>query len=372
MIYLDYNATAPMKPAVISAVVEAMARHGNPSSVHRFGRISRRYVEEARASVAAFVGVRPAQVIFTSSGTEANNLVFSNNLTTDFYTSSIEHDSVLAVTPHAVRLPVTEDGIIDLVALKSILKSAPCPSLISVMMVNNETGIIQPLQEVSRIAKSYGHFIHTDAVQAAGRIPLSFDDLGVNCMTLSAHKIGGPQGVGALIVSDNIQLKPILKGGGQEMSRRAGTENVPGIIGFGVAAQLAADDLRNIPNLTSLRDVLQKRLSEIGGDHVVVLGKTVPRVANTLSIAMRNVRNETQVMALDLAGVAVSSGSACSSGKVKSSHVLRAMNYGDDIAGCVLRISLGWNTKPTDIDRCVETWRAVYERTHKNMSSQAA
>jgi len=372
MIYLDYNATAPVKPAVVSAVVEAMTRHGNPSSVHRFGRIARRYVEEARASVAAFVGVKPTQVIFTGSGTEANNTVFTSGTLSTFYTSAIEHDSVLAASPMGQRLPVTRDGTLDLNALECALKSAQAQCLLSIMMVNNETGIIQPLQEAVRIAKTYGHYVHSDAIQAAGRLPLDFEDLGVDYLTLSAHKIGGPQGVGALIIRENVPVSSLLKGGGQELNRRAGTENVPGIIGFGCAARLAADDLRSVPSLKKMRDKLQTRLQDIAGTDAVVIGEHSPRVANTLSIAMHHVSSETQVMALDLAGVALSSGSACSSGKVKSSHVLRAMGYTDDIAGCALRISLGWNTQPSDIDFCIEAWRSLYERTRKNLSSKAA
>jgi cysteine desulfurase len=372
MIYLDYNATTPMKPAVRAAVLEAMERYGNPSSVHRFGRIARRYVEEARASVAALVGVKPAQVIFTASGTEANNMVLAGLAETNFITSAIEHDSVLACTPNAVRVPVTQDGVVDLNAVEEILRAAPAKSLISVMLVNNETGVIQPVTEIARVAKSYGHRMHTDAVQAAGRLPIDFKDLGVDFLTLSAHKISGPQGMGALIVSEKAVLKSMLKGGGQEMNRRAGTENVAGIVGFGVAAQLAADDLRDVPQQVALRDELQKKLLEISGNAAVVIGAKAPRVSNTLSVAMCDVSSETQVMAMDLAGVAVSAGSACSSGKVKASHVLRAMGYGDDVAGSAMRISMGWNTKVSDINSCVEAWSNLYQRTNKNPQVQAA
>lgn len=372
MIYLDYNATTPMKPAVRAAVLEAMERYGNPSSVHRFGRIARRYVEEARAAVAALSGVKPAQVIFTASGTEANNMVFAGLPNTNFITSSIEHDSVLACTPKAVRLPVTQDGVIDLNAAEEILKNAPASSLVSVMLVNNETGVIQPVADIARMAKKYGHRMHTDAVQAAGRLPIDFTDLGVDFLTLSAHKIAGPQGLGALIVSEKAVLQSLIKGGGQEMNRRAGTENVAGIVGFGVAAQLAVDDLRNVPQQSVLRDDLQKQLLAIGGDDVVIAGANAPRIANTLCIAMRGVSSETQVMAMDLAGVAVSAGSACSSGKVKASHVLRAMGYGDDIAGSAMRIALGWNTKLSDITSCRDAWRNLYQRTRKNPQSEAA
>jgi cysteine desulfurase len=372
MIYMDYNATAPMKPAIRAAVLEAMERHGNPSSVHRFGRIARRYMDDARGAVAAFVGVKPAQVIFTGGGTEANNLVFDGTKHSQIFTSSIEHDSVLASTPEAVRLPVTRDGVIDISAAEEILKTAPKGSLVSVMLVNNETGIIQPLHDIVLIAKRYGHLVHTDAVQAAGRIAIDFAALGVDMLTLSAHKIGGPQGVGALIVSEKLALSSMIKGGGQEMNRRAGTENVAGIVGFGVAAQLAADDLLNVPQLTMLRDELQNGLRTIAGDNVTIIGADVPRVANTLCVAMRGMSSETQVMAMDLAGVAVSAGSACSSGKVKASHVLRAMGYGDDVAGSALRISLGWNTKLSDITSCAEAWRALYRRTKDHQQSEAA
>jgi len=369
MIYLDANATMPMKPAVRAAIGEAMERHGNPSSVHRYGRIARRYVEEARASVAALVGAKPAEVIFTSGGTEANNLILSNY--TSVITSAIEHDSVLAFSVPENRLPVTPDGVVDLAAAEEMLKKAPRGSLVSVMLVNNETGVIQPVAELAALAKKYGHDVHTDAVQAAGRLPIDFVALGVDALTVSAHKIGGSQGMGALVVKESIALKPLIIGGGQERNRRAGTENVPAIVGFGTAAQLAADDLRDMPRLTILRDALQNRLGELGGDDVLVVGANSPRIANTLSFVLRGISGETQVAAMDLAGIAVSAGSACSSGKVKASHVLRAMGYEDEVAGCALRISLGWHTQTQEIDRCIEAWHGLYRRTaaHKNKAA---
>lgn len=372
MIYLDYNATAPIKPAVRAALLEAMERCGNPSSVHRFGRIARRHVDEARAWVAAMVGVKPAQVIFTGGGTEANVLAFRGITAAHIITSSIEHDSVLANGPLAERLPVDRSGLVDFAAAEAVLEKAPPGSLISVMLVNNETGVIQPVAEIARLARLYGHKIHTDAVQAAGRLPIDFTALGVDALTLSAHKIGGPQGVGALIVGEKLALQAQQRGGGQEMNRRSGTENVAGIIGFGVAAQLAADDVRDTLRLAAWRDDLQQRLLAIAGDGAMAIGAEAPRVANTLAIAMRGVGSETQVAAMDLAGVAVSAGSACSSGKVKASHVLRAMGFADDVAGAALRISLGWNTTAEEIGRCVEAWRALYGRTRKNSETQAA
>jgi len=371
MIYLDYNATTPMKPAVRAALLEAMERVGNPSSVHRYGRIARRHMDEARAWVAAMVGVKPTQVIFTSGGTEANVLALRGIGAPEIITSVIEHDSVLGNSSTAKRLPVDRRGLVDLAASEDVLKNAPAGSLVSVMLVNNETGVIQPVAEIARLAKSYGHKMHSDAVQAAGRLPIDFAALGVDALSLSAHKIGGPQGIGALIVAEKLALQAPYRGGGQEMNRRAGTENVAGIIGFGVAAQLAVDDLRDTLRLASLRDGLQKKLLALAGDYAVAMGTEAPRVANTLSIAMRSLSGETQVAAMDLSGVAVSAGSACSSGKVKASHVLRAMGYADDVAGAALRISLGWNTSAEDIERCAEAWKTLYQRV-RHQKSQAA
>jgi cysteine desulfurase len=369
MIYLDANATTPMKPAVRAAMYESMERHGNPSSVHRYGRIARRYVEDARATVAALVGVKPTQVIFTSGGTEANNEIL--NGFSSVITSSIEHDSVLAFGATETRIPVTHEGVIDLAAADVILRTAVGGSLVSVMLVNNETGIIQPVAEIAALAKKYGHVVHTDAVQAAGRLPIDFVGLGVDALTISAHKIAGPQGMGALIVKEDLSVVPLIKGGGQERNRRAGTENVAGIVGFGTAARLAADDLRDMPRLLILRDTLQNALSDLAGE-AVVIGASASRVANTLSIALPGISAETQVASMDLSGVAVSAGSACSSGKVKTSHVLRAMGYAPEVAGSALRISLGWHTETRDIERCVEAWTSLYHRTRNTHKSQAA
>ena len=242
-IYLDYNATAPIRPEVRDAVIAAFGVAGNPSSVHGFGRRARRVVEDARAEVAALAGVAPARVVFTSGGTEANTAALRATGRTRVLVSAIEHDSVLETAPDALRVPVTADGLIDLTALERLLAEAPEPALVSVMRVNNETGVIQPLADVVRIAHAHGALVHCDAIQAAGRLPLEVDALGIDLMTLSAHKLGGPQGVGALIVRDGIPITPVLRGGGQEHRRRAGTENVAGIAGFGVAARLAREGL---------------------------------------------------------------------------------------------------------------------------------
>ncbi len=360
MIYLDCNSTMPIKPAVRAAVSEAMERHGNPSSLHRYGRIARRYMDDARAKVAALAGAQPSEVIITGSGSEANNLIlgaFASPIA-----SSIEHDSVLSFSSADRRLPVLRDGRIDVYAAERLLMRAPRGSLVSVMLVNNETGVIQPIAVMAYLAEKYGHILHVDAVQAAGRMPLDFSAMGVHAMTLSAHKIGGPQGVGALVVKNSLGVKP----------RAASGENVAGVIGFGVAAQLAADDLRDTLRLHALRDKLQRMIEAVSGGEVLVIGEKAPRVANTLLVALPGVSGAAQVAAMDLAGIAASAGSASASGKACQSRVLSAMGYGSDAAGCALRFSLGWQTKAADIDRCAEAYESLYLRTRVSRTSKAA
>jgi cysteine desulfurase len=365
-IYLDYNATAPIRPEVRDAVIAAFGVAGNPSSVHGFGRRARRVVEDARAEVAALAGVTPARVIFTSGGTEANTAALRATGRTRVLVSSIEHDSVLETVPDALRVPVTADGLVDLAALERLLADSGEPALVSVMRVNNETGVIQPLGDVVRIAHAHGALVHCDAIQAAGRLPLEVDALGIDLMTLSAHKMGGPQGVGALIVRDGIPVTPVLRGGGQEHRRRAGTENVAGIAGFGVAARLAREGLHAQAALAELRDDLERRLiraAQEAGKPAVFYGRAAPRVANTTCVSMPGATSETQIMALDLAGIAVSAGSACSSGKVKPSHVLTAMGVPADETASAIRVSLGWGTHAGDIDRFADAWVALRRRT---------
>src|SRR3954447_2448302 len=370
-IYLDYNATAPIRPEVRDAVIAAFDVAGNPSSVHGFGRRARRLVEDARAEVAALAGVTPARVVFTSGGTEANTAALRATGRTSILVSAIEHDSVLETAPDAVRVPVTADGMVDLAALERLLAECREPALVSVMRVNNETGVIQPVADVARIAHAQGALVHCDAVQAAGRIPLEVDRLGIDLLTLSAHKLGGPHGVGALLVRDGIPIAPVLRGGGQEQRRRAGTENVAGIAGFGAAARLAREAMEAYSTLApstlaELRDDLERRLvraAQEAGKPAVLYGRAAPRVANTTCVSMPGVTSETQIMAMDLAGIAVSAGSACSSGKVKPSHVLLAMGVPADEAASAIRVSLGWGTRAGDIDRFVDAWAALRRRT---------
>ncbi len=361
-IYLDYNATAPMKPAVIEAVSASLAETGNPSSVHRFGRLQRRRIEAAREAVAALAGARANQVVFTGGGTEANNLAL-RGVGRRVVVSATEHDSVLkTAAATGERIAVDRDGRVDLDALAAMLARDPRPALVCVMLANNETGVVQEVSAAARIAHAHGAILHCDAIQAAGKIPLDMGTLGADLLSLSAHKLGGPQGVGALVVGDEVALSPQLVGGGQERGRRAGTENVAAIHGFGVAARLASDDLGQMVEIARLRDGLESRLTAAAPVTVFGAGAGVARLANTSCIAMPDVAAETQVMAFDLAGIALSAGSACSSGKVRASHVLAAMGIAPSVAGCAIRVSLGWRSTRAEIDRFVDAWLDLWAR----------
>jgi len=371
VIYCDFNAGAPVRPQVVEAMTRGLAIGGNPSSVHQIGRRARAAVEHARAQVAALAGARPDEVVFTSGGTEANNLALAGFAPAAMLVSAIEHDSVLAMAQHATCLPVLADGVIDMDALNEALADVSKPIIVSVMLANNETGVIQPIAEVARRAHEVGAIVHCDAVQAAGRLPVEFAAMGVDLMTLSAHKIGGPQGVGALIVRDGVTVEPLMRGGGQERRLRAGTENVAGIVGFGVAAECALGELDQVGKIAEMRDALEAKLRRIAPD-VAVYGTDAPRLANTSCIGMPDVSGETQVMAFDLDGIAVSAGAACSSGKVTQSHVLRAMGAGEQAAGEAIRISLGALTKDADIEAVSETWRKLHERTRARLVAPLA
>ena len=378
-VYLDYNATAPLRPVARAAMVDALDRTGNPSSVHRFGRDARRIVEDARRDVARLAGAGPEEVVFTSGGTEANAMALVGALVgaecRALLASAIEHDSVLrSVAPDggAALLPVTADGRLDLAELERRLADAPAPALLSVMGVNNETGVVQPISDVVAVARRYGAIVHCDAVQAAGKLPLDFAASDLDLMSLSAHKLGGPHGVGALVVRDGLRVASLLRGGGQERRRRAGTENVAGIAGFAAAARAAMDDLPETHRLAALRDRLEAELRRICPT-AVIYGADAPRVGNTTCVAMPGVQAETQVIAFDLAGIAVSAGSACSSGKVTASHVLQAMGAAPVEAGEAVRASLGWATAPEDVDRFVDAWAQLHRRTagHRDLAGAA-
>jgi cysteine desulfurase len=367
-VYLDWNATTPLRPETRAAMADAWELAGNPSSVHSEGRKARRLVEDARAAVAAAVGARPPDVVFTSGGTEANALALTPGLRRGagpkvqrLLVSAIEHASVLSggrFTPDAIQtINVTPSGLVDVDHLRSLLDAHP--ALVSVMAANNETGAIQPIVDVAEIVHAAGGVLHVDAIQAFGKIPFDISALAVDLATVSAHKIGGPKGVGALVVADGVQgLEPLLRGGGQELGRRAGTENVPGISAFGAATRAAMAALPDeAALLRALRDRLEVGLEETPG--LIVFSDEVWRLPNTVLFTVPGLKAETAVIAFDLAGIAVSSGSACFSGKVQPSHVLAAMGMGRDVAQGAVRVSMGWSTSEADIHLFLKAWRKL-------------
>jgi cysteine desulfurase len=373
-VYLDYNATAPVRPEAAAAVADALGLTGNASSVHRFGRLARRKLEDAREAVAALVGAPAERVVFTSGGTEANNLALTGAGRARRLVSAGEHDSVLnaaaaGVEGGAERIPLGRDGVVDLDALEARLGEDSRPALVSVMLANNETGVIQPVARAAETAHCRGALVHCDAVQGAGKIPVDMTALGVDLLSLSAHKLGGPQGVGALIVAEGIELAPLMLGGGQERRHRAGTENLPGIAGFGAAAECALAGLERMAGLAELRDRLERRL-RARAPEIEIYGAGAPRLPNTSCFGTPGLAAEIQVMALDLAGIAVSAGAACSSGKVAPSHVLGAMGASEAEAGSAIRVSLGWDSGAAGIERFLEAWSALYSRSARGTSAR--
>ena len=363
-IYLDYNATAPIRPEAREAVLRAFELAGNPSSVHAAGRAARDVVETARKAVGELVGVVAGSVTFVSGGTEANALAIESAVASGvkrLVISAVEHDAVAetaAVSGLPVEvLPVDEHGVADLSRLTELL-AGEGRTLVCLMLANNETGVIQPVAQASAIVRAADGLLHVDAVQAAGKIAINFSDLGADTLALSAHKIGGPQGVGALVAGTRANIVRRLHGGGQERGRRAGTENVAGIAGFGAAAQAAQRDLPHAADKGIWRDALARRVRDAGG---VVLGEGAGRLPQTLCLAAEGFASQVQVMNLDLAGVMVSAGSACSSGKVKASRVVEAMGR-SDLAPFALRVSGGWASTEADWIVCGDAWLAAWKR----------
>lgn len=364
-VYLDYNATAKVRPETVEAVVRAYELGGNPSSVHAVGRAARALVEQARVDIAALIGGMPQTVVFTSGGTEANGLAIESAVATGskrLIVSAIEHDSVqetAKVTGAAVEvMPVDVQGRADLAWLAARLArwdAADGRPFVALMLANNETGVIQPVLEASEIVRGADGWLHVDAVQAAGKMLTDSRALGADTLSASAHKLGGPQGVGALTFGPRATLVRRQHGGGQERGRRGGTENVAGIAGFAAAARAAMTDrVDNSP----WRNAVAERLKAHGA---VVVGEAAPRLGNTLCVASPGHAAELQVMSLDLAGFMVSAGSACSSGKVKASPVLSAMGLGD-LAGCAIRVSGGWATTEADWQAFADAWIEVQSR----------
>lgn len=378
-VYLDWNATAPLRPPARAAMLAALDLVGNPSSVHGEGRAARRLVEEARAQVAGLVGAKHPQVIFTAGGSEANTTALTPMIADRLLVSAIEHPSVLAggrfASDAMERIPVDADGVVDLAWLQRRLDQLgrAARPLVSLMAANNETGVIQPVTTAAEIVHRAGGLLHVDAVQVAGHIACEMAALGADLLTLSAHKLGGPKGVGALIVRDEaIRIAPLVIGGGQERGNRAGTENVAGIAGFGAAAAAARRALteeraHGLALRTRLEDGIRAATPE-----AVVLGANVERLPNTTLVALPGAKAETAVIAFDLDGIAVSAGAACSSGKVAPSHVLAAMGTAPALARAAIRVSLGPTTAENDIERFLDVWRKLAQSLSREQRGLAA
>lgn len=369
-VYLDWNATAPLLPRARDAMAEALDVVGNPSSVHAEGRAARALVDVARSQVAALVNASPAHVVFTSGATEANATVIACGWDT-IYAAGIEHDSVTAgiraTKARHMALPVDRNGVVDGVAFSDDALRGAAPlgrALLSLQLANNETGVVQDTTDIIAFARSHGIAVHSDGVQAAGRLALEFAALDVDYLTLSAHKIGGPKGIGALVVRDDAAYSPLVRGGGHERGRRAGTENVTAIAGFGAAAAEALNALAAIERQRVLRDRLEDGVLA-ASPAASIIGADSPRLANTTCIALPGHSAETLVIKLDLAGIAVSAGSACSSGKVGRSAVLAAMGLPDDIARSAIRVSIGPTTTANHIDAFLSAWSSVTRRPAK-------
>ncbi len=382
--YFDWNATAPLRPQAAAALAQALAVAGNPSSVHAEGRAARRLVERAREQVAVLVGAEPGNVFFTSGGTEANMLALTPAIEAAqekqprdrLLLSAIEHSSVRTggrfAAGMAEDVPVKPDGRIDLDALAGAVARAARP-LVSLMLANNETGVVQPVAEAAAITHAAGGLIHVDAVQGPGRIACDIGALGADLLTISAHKLGGPKGVGALVRrADDIHFPvPLIRGGGQERGLRAGTENVAGIVGFGAAAAAAREAwLAETERMRTLRDALETGLKAIT-PQAVIFGEAAERLPNTTLFALEGMKAETAVIAFDLEGIAVSSGAACSSGKVQPSYVLAAMGVSPALTRGAVRVSLGWTTTEADIERFLAAWRKLATALSKGRSIAA-
>lgn len=353
MIYLDYNASVPLRPRAQSALLAALEIKGNPSSPHYAGRKLRALLDNARQTI--LDEVKAKRLIFTSGGTEANALALLGLGPLPLLVSSIEHESVLKAVSNPTLVPVTSEGIIDLRKLEQLLSSFKRQGLISVMLVNNETGVIQPIPEIVRLAHEYGWKVHTDASQALGAIPLSFKALGVDMMTLSSHKCGGPVGVGALVIKEDIHLHPVIRGGGQEYGMRSGTLSAQLVLGFAAAL---VDAVHEMPSVSQRLHQFQHKI-ETDLSEGIIYGKGSPRVSHVLSIGMPGVSGELQLMAFDLKGIAISVGAACSSGKTKESHVLKAMGVLPEAAKSTIRVSFGWQTQEEEIDHFIQAWKDI-------------
>jgi cysteine desulfurase len=369
--YLDHNATAPVRPEVVDMVAETMARVGNAMSVHEEGRAAHKIVEDAREQVRALVNAPVNGVVFTSGGTESIHLALHGIAgaakVRRIFVSAIEHAAVRAnaetTGAEIEAIPATPGGLVDVAWLQDRLSRYDAGRagafLVCVMAANNETGVIQPVREIADLTHGAGGLFFCDGCQAAGKVPVNFVMSGADMMALTGHKFGGPQGAGALIVGSNLPLAPVMRGGGHEMNRRAGTHNVPAIAGLGLACELARDSLARVGAIAALRDRMQDAAEAAGAK---IWGADEARLPGTLCLSAPGFPAATQLMAMDLAGIAVSAGSACSSGKTKPSHVLAAMGASDEEASCAIRASLGWNSTQEDAAAFIREWPKAYAR----------
>jgi cysteine desulfurase len=371
--YCDYNATAPLRPEAAAAMSGALQLTGNPSSVHAEGRKARAAVEAARETVAAAIGACRDDIAFVSGGTEAVGLALRGAMraaeNATLVASAIEHDAVTTVAGDVSAWPVGADGVVDLGWLRERvagLNAGGRRPLVSMMLVNNETGVIQPVAEAAGIVHGAGGLIHCDAIQALGKIEVSVIELEVDYLSLSAHKVGGPQGVGATYVRAGAPFASVQTGGGQEFGRRAGTENVAGIVGFAAAVEAALRGMASYSELAQHRDRMEQRL-KAAAPALQVHGASAARVAGVSCFGVEGLPSETQIMSLDLAGFAVSAGSACSSGKVKPSRVLTAMGLSDTAARSAIRASFGWASDWRDFDALAEAWIKMAARARPQL-----
>ncbi|MBX7146214.1 MAG: cysteine desulfurase [Alphaproteobacteria bacterium] len=360
-VYFDYNATAPLRPRVIEAMREAMDIIGNPSSIHAPGRQARKVIEKSRDTIKKILRAEACKIIFTSSGTEANNLALLGKKYSGYFISAIEHDSVRMAVPQALLIPVNIFGQIDLDFFEQKIKTLPAGSLVSVMLANNETGVIQPVPDVIKLAHNYGILVHCDITQAVGRLDINYTNLNADLLSFSGHKVGGPKGSGVLVMAPHLHLNSLMLGGGQESGYRAGTENLVAIAGLEAALLDSIENLKDQNRLQILRNLFEKKLDNLSSK-IVIHGRQALRLSNTSCFSIPGISSMTQIIHLDLAGIAVSAGSACSSGKVKTSHVLNAMNVPENLANSAIRVSMGWNSQEKDIEYFISVWSNLIKR----------
>ena len=365
-IFFDNNATTKISDEVLQVMLMAYSEPLNPSSIHYFGRTATRISNQAREHIKKLLGAANYQVIFTSGGTESNNLALFGFKDYPVITCAIEHPAVynVALKKNGHIAQVNNDCVVDIADLEAKIKALNSKNfIVSIMLANNETGAIQPIKQIAQLVHQYGGLMHSDIVQAVGKIDINLEDLNVDMASVSSHKLNGPQGVGVLLVRKSLDIEPIIFGSSQEGGKRPGTLNVAGAVGLGEACRLAVDKINKYQELAKLRDYLEESVQKVAGDNVIIFSKNIGRLPNTSYIATKGVDNQTQLIDLDLNGISVSIGTACSSGSSKPSRVLAAMNVADDIAKNTIRVSLGLENTKEQVDRFIDVWSKLYNKT---------